>query len=280
MGLYWALYNEDGYHEEDFEDTVEVTVSPEYFAKEPPEWLKSWANLWHEFPAADQCQLRRRMLVALTVQPPVVALWLILRQTGQLLFAIALELLLFRNINLRPLIHPWTYRFGDIKGDHMGKRDSRLWADKNGKRRSLFWLLINPPTAALASVGPYLLSRRLHVSYWQAILMVLRTIGAVLMSKYLIGIVAGLVIIYLLIRWMAKNNPWFKREIMQDDDEIHRYRQAMARLKEQEFAEVVSLVACSPLSKQAAISALPRQRRTFHLRYLDLKARLCRPFAA
>jgi hypothetical protein len=48
---------------------IEVDVPQEIFAKEPPEWEKTWVNRWHYDPPRDQCKYRARRIFAYTLQP-------------------------------------------------------------------------------------------------------------------------------------------------------------------------------------------------------------------
>jgi hypothetical protein len=59
---------------------IEV-IMPEnvnFFAKEPPTWKLKWINLWFKNLPEDQCQYRKRCLIAYTIQPPIVFLWFVL----------------------------------------------------------------------------------------------------------------------------------------------------------------------------------------------------------
>lgn len=93
--------------------SLEVVVSKEFFAPEPAEWLKKWANLWYETKPRDQCQFRRRKIVAFTVQPPLMLAWIILNCA--LRFLTALFLLLWgKRARFKPVLHPFRGSMLDV----------------------------------------------------------------------------------------------------------------------------------------------------------------------
>lgn len=62
---------------------VEVEVPQEFFAQKPESAfgrkLWDWVNLWHQRSPRDECGFRKRMLLAFTIQPPVVAVLKVLQ---------------------------------------------------------------------------------------------------------------------------------------------------------------------------------------------------------
>jgi hypothetical protein len=47
----------------------------------------------------------------------------------------------------------------------------------------------------------------------------------------------------------------------------------------QEYDDLTRLLACQTMPFEVDIDAIPAERRTIHLRFLDLKRRVCRPYA-
>lgn len=59
---------------------IKVNVPKESFAKSPPDWEKTWVNLWFGGKNShDQCGFRKRRLLAYSVQPIVMFLYMLLR---------------------------------------------------------------------------------------------------------------------------------------------------------------------------------------------------------
>lgn len=117
--------------------TIDVPV--ELFAKKPPAWEQRWVNFFFETKAKDQCQYRRRRILAYSAQPFLVLFWLLLK-LGIRWATVAVLLVLgfwidFNNswnpkkwkplLNFTPLVHPrlenyrdlFLYNFRDLADD-------------------------------------------------------------------------------------------------------------------------------------------------------------------
>lgn len=101
---------------------MDVVVPHELFAKEPHAWEKQWVNFWFRAHSIDQCEYRKRRILAYTVQPLPVFVWLIMKLVVRFIAAVVLIIGLpiigapqmIRKINFRTLIHPWIYDIDDI----------------------------------------------------------------------------------------------------------------------------------------------------------------------
>lgn len=260
------------------ETRCEVEVSKEFFAKQPPEWLRRWANLWFDYSAIDQCQLRRRMILALTAQPICVFLWLIGRSICAFGWIAFLFLGGLRRIKFSVLAHPWKSALGDIHHDCRrylsGSYSWDSWFRFDGKeeKRPWYWLLIHP----------FLLLPIITIME-----IVRRTIGfSDFLKDSASPIVAILVFVAIVFFGVWCKDEWDKRSNRKYHEKMRRKRDREAAqvnqlelLRQKEFDLVSSVVACSATPREVSLETLPPQMRTFRLRYLDLKARLCRPFA-
>jgi hypothetical protein len=116
-----------------------IDVPAELFAKKPPTWEQGWVNFFFETRAKDQCQYRRRRILAYTAQPFLVLLWLLLKLGVRwVTIALLLALGLWFNhghswspknwkpwLRFSPLIHPqredyldlFTYDLKDLFGE-------------------------------------------------------------------------------------------------------------------------------------------------------------------
>lgn len=107
---------------------VNVMIPTELFA-DYPEWEKKWVNLWFSTRPKDQCHYRRRRIMAYTIQPPAVFLYLLFVEIlPRWIITILLVSLGFwfdfkdswnpkkwRPLwNFRPLFRPWKYGFKDL----------------------------------------------------------------------------------------------------------------------------------------------------------------------
>lgn len=81
---------------------LDVDLPEEVFADEPPVWEKRWVNFFFSTKAVDQCDFRKRRLLAYTIQPILIVLMLIVRCIAFLVFLSVGA----SKLNARPLIHP------------------------------------------------------------------------------------------------------------------------------------------------------------------------------
>ena len=89
--------------------SLDVDLPEEVFADEPPAWEKRWVNFFFSTKAIDQCDFRKRRLLAYTIQPILIVLMLIVRCIAFLGFLSVGA----SKLNARPLIHP-NERISDI----------------------------------------------------------------------------------------------------------------------------------------------------------------------
>lgn len=259
---------------------LHVVVPAEFFAKEPPEWEKRWVNLWFETKPRDQCQFRRRRFAAYTIQPPLVLFWLVARTLFQVIAGTFLVLAGMRRVDFRALTHPWTYSVDDLWSD-VEKGNSVFLRERSGKRRALLWWAFTPLAWLIVFAGAMAgnLITATGIPWWLlavAAPLALIVPAAVITVGFWLLVVAfgGAVSLY---------GRIFRRETSDERErrvaEERRRREEAARLAfEREHARYLAAIACDgPVAVN--LKALPKQYRTVHLRFLDLKARVCRPFA-
>ena len=160
---------------------VGVEVPAEFFPPEPPAWLKRWVNLLFEYNAVDQCQFRRRKyFLAFTLQPFLVALFLVLRPVLGGLFAIVVGVGLgFQGIDLTVLLHPWRTSLDDLyeprgyKYDPYWKRH-RSWYREyaDGSPKLFTWWLLNPILWGLGWAALEITARLTGLAYPEILLIV------------------------------------------------------------------------------------------------------------
>lgn len=240
---------------------VSVVVPQGVFAKEPAKWEKTWVNYWFRSKPQDQCDFRRRRLLAYTVQPLAILLDVLVVRTAMLLFS---TLWLSRGMSLKFHAHPLRYSVADTLEAFQGGS----WtiptlpeeADHREPDLTASYLLRKLWKTPLMPVVmfPLWLIVHFHVIIWAAAVL------AVLLSIVGIALLfaSGLVMEWgkAFKEWQASRqeviSPWYLEK-----DEM-------------------DAITCNPNMKtRTSVSALPAKHRTIHLRFQDIKARVCRPFS-
>ena len=122
---------------------ADITVPEGYFAKEPSELEKWWVSFWYESKPKNQCQFRKRRMLAYTVQPFVVIPYALIRSVlflGQILIFMLLGA---RKIEYGAMFHPFSYRLGEweVVPDEWTPVFTK---DASGKERNPFLFILTP----------------------------------------------------------------------------------------------------------------------------------------
>jgi hypothetical protein len=88
---------------------VSVVVPDGAFANEPPKWEKQWVNFWFRQKPQDQCEYRRRRLLAYSVQPLVFFIMFLARAIMLLISSLWLS----RGMSFKYLLHLIQYDMDD-----------------------------------------------------------------------------------------------------------------------------------------------------------------------
>ena len=57
----------------------DVEIPQEFFSKRPAGFIWKWTNKWYRRSPADQCEFRKRALIAFSIQPIVMSIWFVIR---------------------------------------------------------------------------------------------------------------------------------------------------------------------------------------------------------
>ncbi len=226
------------------EGSLDVAVAEEFFAKEPPVWLNWWVNLWFRAmevsQPTNQCSFRRRAILAFTVQPIPVFIWALLKSLTRLIVAVALVLCGMRSVSFKPVIHPFKLCLDNVLWN-MGY--SVFLRDKHGK-----WYF--------AYVADFV-GRGLR-TIWRALV-------------------------------PPPSAEELERRQQAEREQMDKISDKWIRQKrekqEREQRELETLyeglqdIACIGVPLKPKLELLPERRRTFHLRYMDLKVRVCKLYA-
>lgn len=261
----WVLSSDGNgfspYHDYDSSDPISIEVPKQVFAKEPAQWEKTWVNHWFRDKPQDQCDFRRRRLLAYTVQPVAVALDLLVRSV----FLLLSTLWLSRGMTFRYLLHPLSYALGDG------------WDVMEGGS----WAIANLPEDEAGGYPELTLSYVVR-KFWKAPLMpVVLCVGWALYHFHMLW--AALLVIWIVLIFLGGVLLIASGAITHCVDSLGKW---LSSQKEETAPwyldqEEIDLVTCNPnMAKRTSIKALPRRHRTVKLRFQDLKSKVCRPFSA
>ncbi len=236
----------------------EVTVPDGVFAEKPWDW--KWTNMWFSTWPHDQCDFRRRRFLSFTVQP-----------VGFLIFsvlAIAWEVVVWSLLKLLGLRGVGPFAISPIKIFD----SAPLWANINGLGDSIFIYRFKSgrrfwPGLALSPVFwvPY-------ASIWMlATGNGLNTAGWFIAASIL-HIMIGMAIAWAGLSFLGLIFSLIDRQ--HEGEQVFPWQRAWY-----EDQRTVATLIC-PLPGDAAVKPTPGRRQTLHLRFLDLKAKVCRPFSA
>ena len=245
----------------------EVSVPREVFAKEPPAWEKKWVNLFWGGKSADQCHYRKKRVFAYSFQliffPPILASI----ELASLVIISTLLLFGIKGIGFRKILYPFSEPF------------SSIWDETNGSIFGKFRLL---PSIFLGScVTSWVFCRMFGFQFvglqsiWEAIIIGgIATGAAVAASGLVVLSYCGVARAIDKIRNALISEERRERKILLAKSlEEERIKKIQERLQA-EYA----LLACDG-SLSADIKNLPQSKKTIHLRYQDLKSRICKSFA-
>jgi len=276
-----ANHNGSKFKQESLSSKIEIQVPVEVFAPNPPAWEQAIVNFGFEFPPVDQCAYRRRRLLTYTVKWPFIILAVIFNETAKLLFSILGLCCGLRNMDFKPLLHP--LRISDGKDIWLTVNSSIFWPKYKSAARSScsreydyeyeyeichFWSftffapIIFIPLVCLTSV------------IWKYRAIQLISNCGLLLATMLVCFI--LMDLYALFR---KKPIWSMFSLKEK-----KYKKREKEIKSEQarvavYYKNLKHVACTGLPVEAKISALPPQKRTFYLRYLGVKSKVCRPFA-
>ncbi len=258
---------------------LEIEVAEGFFAKEPPKWLSKWVNLPFRWKPVDQCDFRKRCILAFSLQPIVIAIWLIGKELITISIGLFLLLCGIRGVNFSPVRRPFTYEIGEVSD----KLSGSIFFNK----KYPFLAAFTPIFVLTFFIAPLLIIYWMDFDVSTSKIMILSTTAVV--SLFLIitvfwGIFWGLIISVekiFVYGGKVKSRKLRKRrkskyEIMKERERAERLQKELALQKEYED---LSSVVCTGRRLEPSLAALPKKKRTIHLRFLDLKAKVCKPFA-
>lgn len=232
--------------------SLAVNVSTECFAKEPPAWLAAWVNLNFGEKTADECEFRRRAIFAFSLQLFV----LFPLEYAFRTFLVTIYLLCgFTNIPWNRLRHPLTTSV-DGMYDQLGPTRLIL------KGTAPLYLRALP-----LSVAPIFLL--------PATMLVLLTDHSLIATGIILAKLIG-IIATLLVGIIVCSDAYDAREERKAAKEAAALKPAEG---EWTIGDTEEILVCDGASDPDWRSRLPRRKRVT-LVFHDVKAAVCKPFAA
>lgn len=273
---------------------ITVTMPEEIFAKPPPEWEQRIVNhMWRD-PPIDQCDFRRRRMIAWPIMPFYIA-WLVLTRG---LLAIWGTLMFVKGVKWRAVINPLTYTFPDVMSGTENTVFSVFKPFKDNGPPIItiqlapgVWL---PLAGVVALVSP--VSVGMNAFIWAFPVVLGITIGAYLggaaiflLMAIVIGIGHGLGFIgkkagslegplTRFVKWLFKKKPEAVKELTEkekaEQERIKRVLTCDMPSEMRVYSGPTPMVV-----KKASVRALPKEYQSFRLKFEDLKTKVCKPFA-
>jgi len=288
---------------------IKVNVAAEFFAKEPWPWVRWWVNFWFRTTPRDQCQFRKRKIFpAFSIQPIPVFIWMVLKLAWRAVVVLWLLLLGKRGIDFRPLISPFRARTGNIYSDlYWSVFTHRCYTDTLGyvhHQKRAWWVPFFSPLCLMPCVGLAFAAR--HFDWWE--FSRFNIIEILLLGLLIPTAIVGACSLLAGIIWLGEKacqfvGNWFRKhfptkgqktceELMAEEkrkEEERRLKEKAAAVAakerderfEREFVETFMPLSCVYVAgKPVTVASLPTGHKTVHLRFLDLKAKVCKRFAS
>jgi hypothetical protein len=286
---------------ENAEASLEVVVGKEFFAPEPSEREKWWVNLWFSNTPFDQCSFRRRRMVAYSIQPFAVLLWVLVITVIRFFFALFSALVGIRYTMWSPIIHPfiqntsdiYTYGGTDNRG-YFRKANNVFFCYADGSSKPLFFRFLHPWFLTVMAGIAYLASR-FHIGNW---------VGSANRFHFWswVGLVGTIIVLFIglqhaysfILKRFAKffvkaaaqtETQWQaeERERVKSLETKRRAKEAIAKRLELKYATgMFQTITCDGTPLSARVDALPESApviQRVYLRVKEYKAKHCKPFA-
>ncbi len=265
-----------------------IDIPAELFAKKPSVWEEKWVNFFFETRAKDQCQYRRRRILAYTAQPLLILPWLLAKlgvRWATITLLLALGLWFYTDdtddswnpkkwkpyFHFSPLIHPWRDDYFDLFTDH--------FSDISEEFGPIIIFM------SIYIIVPIALTKKFFQIFGKII-----SLGKK-MSAELVGKLFSASVILSLgkimgdtakavaksLSWLASIIPWPEPK----EEKWIPHKATVKRKMGQPLAaprDIYQMLLCENTS-----SIKPKEvvsfRKKIHLQYQDLKMKVCKPFA-
>jgi len=235
---------------------IDLNLPEECFAPEPFQFEKEWVNFFWREKSVDQCDFRRRRLLAYTIQP----LLMIFIMLGRFVLFSVFAFALYRGLNIWPILLPHRYDTFDVIAGVTSKKSMMRYFKVLGSAAVPFALL--PYWALLFLLGFYFLGI-------EFVIIVGLTVFALIATPLVI-----LVLTWFLMRFEVVENL---HNFFSERREQKALRAEALQKKQDEEDRMI--LSCAVSGNIRTIRELPKKKKTISLRFQELKSRVCRPFA-
>jgi hypothetical protein len=232
---------------------IDINLPSDCFAKDPSAFEKYWVNYFFRQKAVDQCEFRRRRILAYTFQPFAVLFTLLLK--ALIIFCVTL---------FNMLCGHWTK--WDFPNCERGPNFLKI-----KKFGLLEWLVIPIPWLVVSSLVLYKLT---HRKLW----FLLPPAYLAVIGAFLLLVVIFMFTINLGSKLLGKSSAWRSRRERLATEARKKELERLAAERKAEL-EALETLLCSNPKRINRISDLPRKKRTVKLRFQGLKSSVCKPFA-
>jgi hypothetical protein len=213
--------------------SIDVDIPKECFASEPPEWEKGWVNFFFRHKSVDQCDYRKRRILAYTVQPIALSVAVVAIFLARFFIVLLLQLFLFKKVNwIAVTENVWSDSYSSFFKD--GEIETYIPYIKPPMNIAAIFAILG--MICIGVINPILL---LSIPTGLAI----------------VGVVHFLAQLEINNRYLRKFLDYLVSEKIGDLPDCE-YDKPIRSLKE-----------------------LPRAKKTLKIRFMDLKSKVCRPFA-
>ncbi|MBU4375002.1 hypothetical protein KKH38_00645 [Patescibacteria group bacterium] len=269
-------YKSDVYHyggkflmgfgeKKEFAET-KVIVPKELFAKEYPAWERKWVEFMFSTASKNQCQYRKRRIVAYLIQPFL----LLCKFIVNCIITIFLLLCGIRDINFKPLSHLIEEETSKIwQNTAYGRQDKKFNRyreefesvfvyQRNGKKRPSFFLPLAPICPTVLFIAFYFINLKWHIfPNFSSIVGMVILLTCVLSLSCLVATM--LLCIYNLIEKIV--DEIFPEKSF--EEKLHGYDNDQILICNGDFS--------------TNIKSLPREKQTIYLKFMDFKRQVCKP---
>lgn len=267
-------------------ETLTAFVPDGIFAKEPSKFERWWVNYWYESSPKDQCQFRRRRILAYTFQPICVLIWsIIIGIPVRFWLALVETMAGFKNVAWEDVLHPFRATITDIfeSGDHPKKISGSIGsnAEHEFKKMWIFFTMVALLRLIIFSlkIMPDVILPGLTATFWITYVLVaiifipLLFIPAArlawLIFKYaVVAAIAALIMNIITPHFFSQAKIEARRSKKEEKERLK---------QEQLYADIYDVLSCG-CSPKPELSALPPQYRKIRLRFKNLKSKVCKTF--
>lgn len=251
------------------EDSISVNVPAQMFAKAPNKIMLKVAGVLFDKKPKDQCDLRRKFLISIPLIPFMAIVGVlggIVSITISAVMLVVFAFLGFRGISASPLWHPYSEgparnirAVDDNRASSIWIHEPGVWPSQHFKHP--VWWILNP-----VCIGAFIALGFAAQSIWH--------LHWPIIEVLLTAMIVPTVLVVLAIFVGGAVLGWYNGNASK--------RRAAARKRKDEedakFYRELEALACNG-TRVPSLEALPRQKRTFTLRYASLKKKVCRPYA-